>query len=103
MRLFIFVGSVFMEENKMIFPFGAAVAASSMLRKNNETEPSQNKNEPPQSKFVIMVNDETTRIHHDVANEFDWARAAWAMIKACKQKGQAENLKKILDEEREGF
>ena len=34
-----------------------------------------------------------------VVSEFDWARAAWAMIKACEEKGQGDNLRKILNSE----
>ena len=51
------------------------------------------------SRFIITVDDEKIIVSPNVVNEFDWARAAWAMIKACEEKGQGDNLRKILNSE----
>lgn len=84
-----------------VFPFGAAAAASLMIRRRNEEEEKKKKkkNEVPKSRFVITVDDDKIVVSPNVVNEFDWARAAWAMIKACEEKGQGDNLRKILDSE----
>lgn len=79
-----------------VFPFGAAAAASLMIRRRNEEE-EKKKVEVPKSRFIITVDDEKIIVSPNVVNEFDWARAAWAMIKACEEKGQGDNLRKILD------
>lgn len=84
-----------------VFPFGGIAAASLMIRRRNEEEEKKKKkkNEVPKSRFVITVDDDKIVVSPNVVNEFDWARAAWAMIKACEEKGQGDNLRKILDSE----
>lgn len=81
-----------------VFPFGAATAASLMIRRRNEEE--EKKKKVPTSRFVIKVDDENTVISPDVVNEFDWVRAAWALIRACEEKGLGSVLQKVIEEER---
>lgn len=84
----------------VVFPYGAVIAACSSMRRNNEKKPNIPKEKTkPTSKFNISVNADTTNISFDVKNDFDWARAAWALINACKENGQEENLLKILKDE----
>lgn len=80
-------------------PFGAIIAACSTIRKNSE---SYNEKRPftrkPKSSISLVIDDKTVEMNFKVSNDFDWARAAWALIKACEKKGQGENLKKILSD-----
>ena len=79
-----------------IIPFGATTAASSIIRRRNE----EKEKKVPTSRFVIKVDDKNTVISPDVVNEFDWVRAAWALIRACEEKGLGSALQKVIEEER---
>lgn len=70
-----------------VFPFGAAATASLMIRRRNEEE-EKKKAEVPKSRFIITVDDEKIIVSPNVVNEFDWARAAWAMIKHARKKAR---------------
>lgn len=82
----------------VVFPFGAAVAAASMMRRNQEEV--KKKPSKPTSEIWISVNDEQTTVDYTVQDDFDFARAAWALFKMCVNKGQEENLLRLLEEER---
>ena len=42
---------------------------------------------------------ENTKINFDVKSDFDWVRAAWALINVCEQKGKLDTLFRTLENE----
>lgn len=80
----------------IVFPFGAVTAASNMIRKNSKQPKAEKK---PASRITITIDDENVQTSFEVINDFDWARAAWALTRICEQRGQAESLARLLKEE----
>lgn len=80
-----------------MIPFGAAVAACNVIRKRNEKEDKKSaKLRKKTSQIELNIDDDNVRLNFNVVQDFDWARAAWAIINVCKEKGQIENLKQII-------
>lgn len=78
----------------MVIPsLGAVINAAGMVKRREEEEKAPKK---PTSEIHITIDDEEIHIEHQIANEFDWARAAWGLINTCKKQGQYENLKAIV-------
>ena len=81
------------------------IAASNMMRKQNDKyreskvhlSPLVSRNET--SEITLSINQETTKISFDVKTEFDWVRAAWALIQICEQKGKLDSLFRTLENE----
>lgn len=66
----------------VVFPYGAVIRSS--MRRHNEKKSNVPKEDlQPTSKLVLSINYDTTSISFNIANDFDWARAAWALIDAC--------------------
>ena len=89
-----------------VFPFGAVVAACSMMRRNNEKNEKERyeKERSEKEKIVtspsvikLTIDDKQTHIDYKIMDDFDWAMAAWTLINICKKNGQIENLAHILE------
>lgn len=81
----------------IIFPHGAIIAACSAIKNNEKKSSTPKEKTKITSEFTISVNDDNTaNISFNVINDSDWAMAAWALINACKENGQEENLSKML-------
>lgn len=83
----------------MVFPFGAVVAAVNRIRNDQEESKPKKRNPKPTSRIYISINDFDIKMNFKMANDFDWARAAWALTKLCEKNGQKDNLLKLLAEE----
>ncbi len=80
-----------------MFPFAATTAASNIIRKRGEEE--KGKKKKSVSRLTISMDNDKIEIDFDGVKGFDFARAAWAMIKLCENKGQKDALDRILNEE----
>ena len=75
----------------------SVVSSCKVIRdRDAEIRKTLKKSKIPTSSIHLTINDEDIRLNHDVVNDFDWARAAWSLIKVCEEKGQIENLNAIL-------
>lgn len=83
----------------MVFPYGAVIAAMNISRNNQKEQGKKKENSKPTSRISISVNDDDIEMNFNMANDFDWARAAWALFRACDKKGQKDNLLRLLAEE----
>lgn len=83
-----------------MFPFGVVIAANTIRKRNDEQEKQKEKAQNPASHIELDIDEENIQIQFSVKRDFDWARAAWALTKACEANGQLENLHKILAEEK---
>lgn len=83
-----------------MFPYGAVISACSMMRRNNEESKQkykQSEPEKPTSVIKLQIDKDDIKMTFDMADESDWARAAWVLINACKAKEQMENLNHMLN------
>ena len=84
-----------------MFPFGAVIAAASIAKRQREEEERKKKEKKlPTSEITVFCNDEEINVNYFLENDFDLARAAWALFKVCEEKGQKENLMRILKEDK---
>ena len=91
------------------FPHAAIITACNTMRRNNEEAAKRRKQNidksiltkkiMPQSEIILKINDESTAIEYNVVNDYDWVRAAWTLINICEQKGQMEQLQKLMSKE----
>ena len=78
-------------------PFGATIAASSMIRRNRKSEEDNNK-----TYINMKIDDKTIETKYSLRENADLARAAYALIKICEKEGEIGRLKEFLEEEFSG-
>lgn len=86
-----------------MIPFcaGGIIAACGRIKRNNEEAEKRNLDEePPKSTIKLNIKDKSIDISFSIQDDFDWARAAWALINACKENGQYDNLQQLLQNQK---
>lgn len=86
---------------------GAIIAATNMMRKRREEEQRTlraghttiYKEKETKSDITISIGEEDIEMSFNVNKDFDWVRAAWALVKVCEQKGQLDVLLRTLEQE----
>ena len=76
-----------------INPLGILASACNIIKCSKE---GKNKKGTPITTIELQIDDESIKVDFSVVSDFDWARAAWTLINVCKERGQIENLKKIV-------
>lgn len=80
----------------MVFSYGGCVAAAQMLRGQWKESSPIHVNIEPETDIHIHMDSEDIKLKYEMGTDSDWARAAWALIKACETNGQTEALKNLL-------
>lgn len=84
----------------MAFFSGGVIAAMNKItedrRKQHDMDTSVKLSIKSETDIRIYMDSEDIRLKYSIDTPHDWARAAWALIKACEDANQTEALKNLL-------
>ena len=103
----------------VIIPHAAIIASCNMMRRNNEEAEKRRKQTTPEksiltnqnktklgqpsdshkSEIRLNMTTDSLEINYNITDDYDWVRAAWALINICEQKGQITQLQELMSKE----